>query len=80
MNSTYKPISCAIYDRLEELAVKKVDCDIVYFENDVEKVINGKIIDFKTKNKEEFLIMESGLIIRLDMIKIVNGIESLGNC
>ena len=39
-------------------------------DNENEKSIEDIIVDFKTKNKEEFLILSYGLQIRLD--KIIN--------
>ena len=62
------PIACQLYDKLEELAVKKVKTKITYLDYYEEKVVEDFIVDFRTKNKEEFAILSSGLIIRLDKI------------
>jgi len=64
----YIPIACQLYDKLEELAVKKVKTKITYLDYYEEKVVEDFIVDFRTKNKEEFAILSSGLIIRLDKI------------
>lgn len=68
MSEKYVPVSCQLYDKLEELAVKKVKTKITYLDYYEEKVIEDFIVDFRTKNKEEFAILSSGLIIRLDKI------------
>lgn len=68
MADKYIPIACQLYDKLEELAVKKVKTKITYLDYYEEKVVEDFIVDFRTKNKEEFAILSSGLIIRLDKI------------
>ena len=80
MDDKYKTISCHFYDELEALAIKKVLSKITYFENENEKYIKDIIVDFKTKNKEEFLILKNGLIIRLDKIIKINGLIPKDYC
>ena len=75
MSNDYIPIPCTFYDELEAAAVKKVDCEIIYIDKYIEKTIKAKIIDFKTKNKEEFMILSNNQIIRLDKIVIFNNIS-----
>lgn len=75
MNNKYSPISCQLYDRLEEFAVKKIKIKINYFdENCMENIVEDFIIDLKTKKKEEFLILLNKLEIRLDRIKYIEKI------
>jgi Rho-binding antiterminator len=76
MDNKYKTVSCHFYDELEALAVKKVVAHITYLENENEKDIEDIIVDFKTKNKEEFLILKCGLQIRLDKIIKINALKS----
>ena len=54
MADKYIPIACQLYDKLEELAVKKVKTKITYLDYYEEKVVEDFIVDFRTKNKEEF--------------------------
>jgi len=69
----YTPISCYHYDKLEELAIKNITCEIIYLnENNQKTTIHEKIKDFKTKNKQEFIILSNTQIIRLDKIIKVN--------
>ncbi len=68
MNNSYKPISCGLYDQLEAYAVKKTMLEIVYLDENEEKTIKEYIVNFKTLNKEEYLILSNGLEIRLDKV------------
>lgn len=68
MQNNYKPISCSFYDQLETFAVKKTKLEIIYLENNENKKIEAFINNFKTLNKEEFLILSNTLEIRLDNI------------
>ena len=72
MDNKYHAISCHFYDELEVLAVKKIIAKITYFENENEMTIEDLIVDFKTKNKEEFLILKNENQIRLDKIIKIN--------
>ncbi len=75
MEDKYIPISCAYYDEFEAAAVKRIECTIVYKDKNEEKTINAKVIDFKTINKEEFMILDNGLKIRLDKIVLFNDLS-----
>ncbi|MBP7226403.1 MAG: transcriptional antiterminator Rof [Aliarcobacter sp.] len=80
MDNKYHAISCHFYDELEFLAVKKIIAKITYFENENEMTIEDLIVDFKTKNKEEFLILKNGTQIRLDKIIKINDLVYKTNC
>ncbi len=72
MGDIYRTVSCQFYDELEALAVKKIKSKILYMDNENEKSVEDIIIDFKTKNKEEFLILSDRTQIRLDKIIAIN--------
>jgi len=74
MDDIYKTVNCQFYDKLESLAIKKIKLQIYYMDNENEKIIEDIIVDFKTKNKEEFLILNNGTQIRLDKILKINEI------
>ncbi|MFA9239971.1 MAG: transcriptional antiterminator Rof [Candidatus Paceibacteria bacterium] len=74
MANKYQTVSCHFYDELETLAVKKVLSKITYLENENEINIEDLIVDFRTRNKEEFLILKNGTQIRLDKIIKINEI------
>lgn len=70
----YKPISCSFYDYLEAFAVKKIDCIIVFNESGKPEQTTGIITDLFSKNKIEYLLLDSGKTIRLDHLIKVNDI------
>ena len=75
MKNDYVPISCAFYDELEAAAVKKMISTIVYKDNLEDKTIIDLIIDFKTKDKQEFILLKNGTQIRLDKIISFNDLK-----
>ena len=74
MANKYQTVSCHFYDELETLAIKKVLSKITYSENENEIDIEDLIVDFRTRNKEEFLILKNGTQIRLYKIIKINEI------
>lgn len=70
----YVPINCNFHDHLEALATFHKQCQIVYQTADG-KIIEtlGTIADIYTKNKEEFTVLGSGKIIRLDRLLEADG-------
>ena len=79
MDDIYKTVSCQFYDELEALAVKKTYSRILYMDNENEMYLEDFIVDFKTKNKEEFLILSDGTQIRLDKIIKINEISPINS-
>jgi len=71
----YKRVSCHFYDVLETAAVKKILSKIVYIEDDKEKEIEQKVIDFKIIDKAEYMILDNSQKIRLDKIVLFNNIN-----
>lgn len=70
MREPYKPISCSWHDTLLHKATLK---DEVSFELESGQSLTGIIVDVYTKEKEEFLRLNSGEIIRLDRIINMDG-------
>ena len=75
MKDEYIPISCAFYDEFEAAAVKRIECTILYKDENEEKTVIAKVVDFKTKDKQEFMILDNGLKIRLDKIVLFNNLS-----
>ncbi|BAW79881.1 hypothetical conserved protein [Candidatus Nitrosoglobus terrae] len=70
----YIPISCDLHDHLEILATFRKPCQIAYRTTHSEVVeILDTIVDIYTKNKEEFVLLDSGKSTRLDMLIKVDG-------
>jgi Rho-binding antiterminator len=76
----YQPIDCNFYDILEATAVKKSIAEIVFATEGVHQTVNSRILNLFTKNKEEFMVLENDLTIRLDQIVSVNGEVLKGFC
>ena len=72
--SDYQPISCDFYDVLEESATLRKR-SIIHFYNTEwqEKQIVSRIVNLFTKEKEEFMELENGQILRLDRLISVDG-------
>ncbi len=71
----YEPINCSFYDVLLEKATFRKQVEIVYYTKDGEKETCKDIIkDVYTKNGEEFMLLKSETIVRLDHIYSVDGV------
>lgn len=70
----YSPINCDYYDVLTEKAIMKSYCQIQYFTELHEFVtVNAVIKDIFTKSGEEFMLLATGEVIRLDRLVSING-------
>ncbi len=83
-NSSYKPVDCDFTDELEFAVVKKLNVE-VHFKKENEEIssVSGKLVDIFTQNKEEFLKISDGTLIRLDHImevRILDPEETEQNC
>lgn len=76
----YEPIDCNFYDILEATAVKKTVAEIVFSTEGGNQIIKSRILNLFTKEKEEFMVLENDLTIRLDQIISVNGEVLKGFC
>jgi Rho-binding antiterminator len=76
---SYTPISCSFYDELEALATLRQPAVIRYAGEQGKTVeAQGRIKDFFIRDRAEYLLLDSGLEIRLDDITSVNG-KIMGN-
>jgi Rho-binding antiterminator len=65
----YRPIDCAVHDRLESWAVRRVQVAVRWTDGDgVEHRDHSVIQDVYAREGEEFAVLESGARIRLDRI------------
>ena len=66
----HRPVSCAILDNLELLAMRRTPCRIHYSDSEsADAVAEGVITDFQVIKGAEYLVLEnSPLRIRLDTI------------
>jgi Rho-binding antiterminator len=71
---TYVPISCSYYDELEALATFKKLVNIQYLdEQGAAQETEDVIKDLFTKEKVEYMLLQSGNSIRLDHLIKVDG-------
>ena len=83
LSDPYIPISCNYYDHLEAIATRKEKVSISYFDEDGTQISGeNRIIDFRTKDGIEFMILDDEKIIRLDKIISVSGfcLKDFENC
>ncbi len=75
----YIPLNCNLHDHLEALATLRKQCQIVYRQDDNQCTeTRDMIVDIYTKNKEEFVVLRAGEVIRLDALIKVDGISFIG--
>jgi len=81
MPTKYQPINCHFYDELELLAIRQQSCLIQYRE-DTDTIVERTdiILDFKIIEQAEFMILKSGVKIRLDKLVSVDGKVLKGFC
>ncbi|MBE7172715.1 MAG: hypothetical protein INR73_19210 [Williamsia sp.] len=76
----YKPVPCDFYDQLEAFSTMGTACEIRFLLDEHPVEVKGRIVDLYTREKVEYLKMDSGLEMRLDKIIHVNGIEPTPFC
>jgi Rho-binding antiterminator len=74
MTLPYAPVSCDLYERLEELAVHGQQCEILYRDGTgrTERV-RDRIASLPIREKAEYLQLEAGTLIRLDALIELDG-------
>ncbi|TGK31623.1 hypothetical protein EHQ05_00390 [Leptospira yasudae] len=70
----YVPVSCDLYDRLEEIVLRKirVSLELSGEEAGTTSTQKQRIFDLVSMNREEFAVLENGEKIRLDKILKIN--------
>ena len=67
----YKPIDCSIHDRIEDAATRGEVVRIVYETCERQKEVNDVVLDWFTRDGEEFMRTRSGLVLRLDQLTAI---------
>ncbi len=71
----YKPIDCSLHDQLEVFAIQNKEISIEY--NDLGSVVKLDAAVIETtisRDKEEYLKLVTGEVIRLDRLLLVDGL------
>jgi Rho-binding antiterminator len=76
MTEPYQPIDCAVHDRLEDLAVRRVACRIEMAAAEGIREAAGVIVDVFARDGAEYLRLDSGETVRLDRIRRVRPAEN----
>ena len=72
----YEAIACSLHDRIEETAVRRRVVDIVFrTAAGGQDRVHDRIETWFSRGGAEFLTTASGLIIRLDQIVSIDGVE-----
>jgi len=75
ISTHYSPIDCSFHDILLDRATRLLKVLIVYVSSNLRHEETEAIItDVFTRNREEFMKLDSGELIRLDHIRSVDGI------
>ena len=72
MPNPYKPINCDFHELLLAKATLREECEITYFKNNESTTEISTITDVYTSKGEEFMVLKSGTVVRLDYIVSVN--------
>jgi hypothetical protein len=76
----YVLVNCDLYEKLEEYAVRRRQCDILY-RDDVGQTltIRDRIVSLSVQNKVEYVRLEGGSSIRLDALIELDGMSLPAN-
>ncbi|QDV43967.1 hypothetical protein Enr13x_38280 [Stieleria neptunia] len=81
MDEPYTPISCTFYDQLEILAMRKSPTTIRYRDaEEHEQQTTAVVVDVYSKDKQEWVKLDDGTIIRLDRLISADGHPLSGEC
>lgn len=65
----YKPVNCDFYDDLEAYSILKKELEILYENEEGETItIFGRIIDIYSKDRIEYMLLDSGKEIALTQL------------
>lgn len=71
----YTPIDCNFYDRIESAITQRQPASLTYLSLSGEsEYLCEQLVNLLSKDQQEFLVTESGKLIRLDHIISLNNI------
>ena len=73
MEEIYRPVSPEFYEELEELAMAKKNCEVVFEKDGGRVVVHGSLEHVYEEDGTSYVRMDSGLHIRLDRLIRVDG-------
>ncbi|MGC1309558.1 MAG: hypothetical protein WA885_20235 [Phormidesmis sp.] len=69
--STYTPVSCELYDKLEAIATLRRTAQITYQTDSGPAATENKIVDVYAHDGADYCKLEDGTVIRLDKLETI---------
>lgn len=69
----YQPISCNFHDLLEAAATRRTVVRLEVSDAAGVRALDARIVDFVTDADGEYLVLDSGMSLRLDCIVSIDG-------
>lgn len=80
-DAPYRPIDCAIHDRLEDLAVRRVRQRLLLRDEDgTEREVSAAVVDVFARDGAEFVRLSDGEVVRLDRVLAIGADPVGGSC
>lgn len=73
MEQPYTPINCDFYDELEALSTLQRQIVIVWMHGAEEHTATARITNLYIRDKVEYMVLDTGVEIRLDALVSVDG-------
>jgi len=80
MASDYQPVSCGFYDELGLRMMRGQACTLLVGDGDATRTIEAVIEDVYTEDDAEYVRLDDGRRIRLDLIQQVDNVSRPGTC
>jgi Rho-binding antiterminator len=80
MASDYQPVSCGFYDELGLRMLRGQACTLVVGDDDTTQTVEAVIEDIYTEGDAEYVRLDDGRRIRLDLIQQVDDVTRPGAC
>jgi len=79
--TNYQPIDCNFYDNFEAAIVQRRAVGLTYLDANGDSISETTLLrDLKTHRTEEFVLLASGVWLRLDRIVSVDGVAAGESC
>jgi hypothetical protein len=79
-SADYEPVACGFYDELGRRMMRGEPCTLVVGAEDAPQTIEAVIADVYTEGEAEYVRLDDGRRIRLDLIQQVDTVTRPGAC
>ena len=80
MRSDYVPIACAMHDRLESWAVRRVPVEVVWIDDGTTRRQTAVVADVRARDGADWVVLSTGETLRADRLVTVGGVEVEPGC